>query len=156
MHFVGSVTDITEQRRSQERIQHMAYHDTLTGLPNRLMLNERLNSHISQRSSAPQAVMLMDLNRFKYVNDTFGHDVGDALLRHVAQRVSNELRGNDFIARFGGDEFVFVCDVGTQRAALEIASRILKEVESRFTCDGVEISSHASLGISFFQRRNLR
>ncbi|GGA71964.1 hypothetical protein GCM10011369_12160 [Neiella marina] len=150
--FVGSVTDITEQRRSQERIQHMAYHDALTGLPNRIMLNERLKTHIRDHALQPKAVMLMDLNRFKYVNDTYGHDVGDALLRHVAKQLKGILRGNDFFARFGGDEFVFLCDVTTEQAAIELAKRILVEVESRFKYNGIELSSHGSLGISFYPK----
>lgn len=152
IRFVGSMTDITEQLEHQQRIQHMAYHDPLTGLPNRAMLNDKLKHHIRNSTSHPVSVMLMDLDRFKYINDTYGHDMGDALLKHVAKTLQPVLRSRDFFARFGGDEFVFVCDLYKEEQALELAHRLLDAVETRFEHKGIEISSQGSIGIAFYPK----
>ena len=148
--FIGSMTDITQQRLHQQRIRHMAYHDTLTGLPNRAMLDEFLKDHIRHRGLNPLSVMLMDLDRFKLINDSYGHDVGDALLRHVAKTLQPLLRSSDFFARFGGDEFVFVSPLAEESQAIELAQRLLDGVETPFKYKGIDLSSQGSIGIAFY------
>jgi diguanylate cyclase (GGDEF)-like protein len=150
VRFLGAMTDITEQKHSADRIRQLAYHDPLTGLANRRMMTDRLKAHIAEKTERPLALMLMDLNRFKFVNDTYGHDVGDALLLHVSKQLSGVVRRNDLIARFGGDEFLLMCDVETPAQALELASRILRAVEKPFFVNGSEFSTQGSLGIAFY------
>ncbi|MGR5287787.1 EAL domain-containing protein [Vibrio maritimus] len=150
VRFLGAMTDITEQKHSADRIRQLAYHDPLTGLANRRMMTDRLKAHIAEKKERPLALMLMDLNRFKFVNDTYGHDVGDALLLHVSKQLSGVVRRNDLIARFGGDEFLLMCDVETPAQALELASRILRAVEKPFFVNGSEFSTQGSLGIAFY------
>lgn len=150
VRFLGAMTDITEQKRSADKIRQLAYHDPLTGLANRRMMTERLKAHIRDKSEQPLALMLMDLNRFKFVNDTYGHDVGDALLLHVSKQLNQVVRKNDLIARFGGDEFLLMCDVETSGQALELASRILRAVEKPFCVGDNEFNTQGSLGIAFY------
>ncbi|OZS42767.1 EAL domain-containing protein [Photobacterium sanguinicancri] len=132
------------------KIRHLAYYDTLTGIPNRIMVKEQLERHIQQRPRVPHAVMLMDLDRFKFVNDTYGHDVGDALLQHVSAALRRVSRRNDMLARLGGDEFLFFCDVSTDSEALLLANRILAEVEIPFLFKGLELTTQGSIGIAFY------
>ncbi|MGR5151093.1 EAL domain-containing protein [Photobacterium swingsii] len=132
------------------KIRHLAYYDTLTGIPNRIMMKEQLDRHIQQRPRVPHAAMLMDLDRFKFVNDTYGHDVGDALLQHVSAALRRVIRRNDKLARLGGDEFLFFCDVSTNEAALMLANRILQEVETPFVFNGLELATQGSIGIAFY------
>ncbi|USD63028.1 EAL domain-containing protein [Vibrio sp. SCSIO 43140] len=150
VRFLGAMTDITEQKRSADKIRQLAYHDPLTGLANRRMMTERLKAHIRDKNEQPLALMLMDLNRFKFVNDTYGHDVGDALLLHVSKQLNQVVRKNDLIARFGGDEFLLMCDVETSGQALELASRILRAVEKPFCVGDNEFNTQGSLGIAFY------
>ncbi|WP_338167072.1 EAL domain-containing protein [Vibrio sp. 10N] len=150
VRFLGAMTDITEQKHSADRIHQLAYHDPLTGLANRRMMTDRLKAHIAEKKDHPIALMLMDLNRFKFVNDTYGHDVGDALLLHVSKQLKGVVRKNDLIARFGGDEFLLMCEVETSPQALELASRILRAVEKPFCVNGNEFSTQGSLGIAFY------
>jgi len=147
--FVGVLTNITEQYHSKQRIEFMAYHDSLTKLPNRIALMERVTTQM-HRQTEGFAIMLMDLNRFKQVNDSFGHHAGDAVLIHVAQKLNEVLRKHDHVSRFGGDEFVFQIAAETEIEALTIAQRILAAVDSLCVYDGNEISVTASLGVSLY------
>ena len=119
--------DITEQRAAQQRVSHMAYHDALTGLPNRPLLEERLTLALARarRQRPLAAVLYIDLDRFKVVNDTLGHAAGDELLRQVAAPLKARLRERDLLARLGGDEFMLLlADLdGDARAAADVSPK---------------------------------
>jgi diguanylate cyclase (GGDEF)-like protein/PAS domain S-box-containing protein len=151
LFLVGQVEDITERRAMRERLTHAAIHDSLTDLPNRDLFIDRLEMALrrSQRSGRRVAVMFLDLDRFKMVNDSLGHEVGDRLLRAVADRMSSALRSSDTLARFGGDEFTILCDEVTDEAhALEIADRIRSTMRKPLTVTGAETFVSFSLGIA--------
>jgi diguanylate cyclase (GGDEF)-like protein len=147
----GRVTthhDITEQRRSEAKIAHMARHDALTGLPNRAFLNERLEQALARRSDIV-ATHILDLDRFKHVNDTLGHPVGDVLLQMVADRLRSLVRDTDTIARMGGDEFVIVQAGLPQVAdATSLAGRVIAALSEPFDIDGHHVVIGTSVGIA--------
>ncbi|MFM9940995.1 MAG: putative bifunctional diguanylate cyclase/phosphodiesterase [Hyphomicrobiaceae bacterium] len=142
--------DISEQRRADEQIRFLARHDQLTGLANRVVFNEVIESECARvRRGATIAVMCLDLDRFKYVNDTLGHPVGDKLLQSVAARLKATLRGTDTIARLGGDEFAIVQVQAEQPAgAAHLAQRIIESIGEPFEIDGHQVVIGASVGIS--------
>ena len=109
-HYVGIFSDITVRKQNAERMVHLAHYDALTDLPNRVLLMDRLNqlTKAAQRRKSKVAVVFIDLDRFKEVNDSLGHDAGDVLLQTLAKRFSSVVRGEDTVARIGGDEFVVV------------------------------------------------
>ncbi len=150
--FAGTTVmlhDITERNRAQETIRRLAYQDSLTGLPNRTVLQDRLTLEIarSSRHRRPLAVMLMDLDHFKDVNDTLGHAVGDMLLQEVGVRVRAALRQCDTLARMGGDEFVVLLpDIESLGDVRMIADRIHEAFDASFICLGHPLRSSASLG----------
>ncbi len=151
--YVGIVRDVTERKAYQQQLEHQAVHDALTGLPNRALLNDRLEHelHFARREKKPLAMLLLDLDRFKEVNDTLGHHVGDKLLKMVAERLAAPLRDSDTIARFGGDEFaVLLPAVTNQNRAHRIARRIIETLESPFALDEVELEVGVSVGIAMF------
>ncbi|MCL9777469.1 EAL domain-containing protein [Vibrio methylphosphonaticus] len=150
IRFIGSITDITEQRKNSEKIHHMAYFDALTGLANRRKIIEKISEHINHYPDRPGAVMMMDLNRFKIVNDSFGHHIGDALLCHISREIQSVLDESQVIARLGGDEFLFFCDASDVAQVNHLASKILKAVEKPMIHEEVELISQGSLGISFY------
>jgi diguanylate cyclase (GGDEF)-like protein len=129
-HYIGSFVDISERKAAEEKISHLAHFDTLTDLPNRSNLQGRLEQALaSARRDSPQrplAVMFLDLDRFKNINDTLGHHVGDALLLEVSRRLIASVRESDVVARLGGDEFVVVLTGADVVAAERVASKILK------------------------------
>ncbi len=141
-----------EARATSDRFHHSAMHDTLTGLPNRLLLHERLE-HASQRAKRTQtntAILFADLDNFKHVNDTFGHLVGDELLLAVAQRMSGLIRSSDTLARFSGDEFVFLYEGLTSPGDVEIlAHRIYDAFAQPFELAGTQLIVSASVGMAF-------
>src|SRR5581483_4392694 len=124
--ITATVRDVTERAVAEERLRHQAMHDALTGLPNRALLHDRLEQAMlsAERSSDSLALLMLDLDRFKEVNDSLGHDVGDAVLREVSARLQRVLRASDTVARLGGDEFAFVLPdtdvLGAQNAAAKI------------------------------------
>jgi diguanylate cyclase (GGDEF)-like protein/PAS domain S-box-containing protein len=149
----GTVTthqDITEQRRSEAKIVHMALHDTLTGLPNRVLLNERLEYALTRvKRGELVATHMLDLDQFKAVNDTLGHPVGDKLLRMVAERLRALVRETDTIARMGGDEFAIVQVAIAQPAdATSLAKRAIEAVSAPYEIEGHQIIIGTSIGIA--------
>jgi diguanylate cyclase (GGDEF)-like protein/PAS domain S-box-containing protein len=153
IRYVGVFNDITELRRKAEHIQHLAFHDALTGLPNRTLMHDRLEHaiQIARREHRRLAVMLMDLDRFKVVNDTLGHHVGDLLLQEVAQRPHASLRATDTIARLGGDEFVILLEQQSEpEHCAAVAQSVIAAVSEAIEIDGQKVQVGASAGIAFF------
>jgi diguanylate cyclase (GGDEF)-like protein len=153
IRLTGIQIDVTDLKRAEAKRVHGALYDTLTGLPNRLSLMERLQDASDLASRKPEylfAVLFIDLDRFKMINDSLGHAIGDQLLSKISARLSHCLRPCDTIARLGGDEFVVLLeDMKTRDNAIVIAKRILREVSAPFTLDGHEIFTSASIGITF-------
>jgi diguanylate cyclase (GGDEF)-like protein/PAS domain S-box-containing protein len=151
--YVSAIRDLSERRRSEEIIRHLAHHDPLTGLCNRLLLNDRLTNMIAlaERDGKKVAVLYLDLDRFKPVNDLLGHEAGDALLVEVAARLRGMSRSSDTIARVGGDEFVVVQTLGDRPDLAEAsAARIIAELSKLFTIGGEEVLISASVGIALY------
>ncbi|MEW5705838.1 MAG: diguanylate cyclase, partial [Actinomycetota bacterium] len=147
--------DITERKETEELLNHMAYYDSLTGLPNRMLLNEKLGRILDRRrhSGKMLAVLYLDLDNFKIINDTFGHDMGDCLLQDLAPRLTSCLRSSDIIARLGGDEFVILLPrIRDEKDAVRIAERIFKVLRAPFVLNGREIYITTSIGISLYPR----
>ena len=144
--------DISELHASREKIRRMAYFDALTGLPNRTMFNETLRRITSSEAHGRlTAVMMIDMDRFKGVNDTMGHAVGDELLREAAARLIDSVRPGDTVARFGGDEFaVLLPDARNRRTLEQISATIIKRFGERFLLNGKEVFISCSVGISLY------
>lgn len=152
-HYFTTFTDISERVAAEERIRQLAFYDTLTGLPNRSTLYSHMEQALvmARRNHFSGALMFIDLDRFKYVNDTLGHGAGDELIRRVAARLKTCLRGSDVIARLGGDEFVVaLVDIAKVDDAAVVARKIQAVFSSPFLLDGHEISISASIGISIY------
>jgi diguanylate cyclase (GGDEF)-like protein/PAS domain S-box-containing protein len=153
MRVVGSQTDVTARKEAEHRLQHDAMHDALTGLPNRVLFLDRLDQAIRRsRRHHPElcaAVLFLDLDRFKVINDSLGHQVGDELLKAVAERLQSALRPNDSVARLSGDEFTLLLDdVCEAREATMIAERVLQSLKAPFELDGRELFVDASIGVA--------
>lgn len=145
--------DLTEQKRAQQELERMARYDWLTDLPNRHLFEREMEKRIveAERFGQRFAVLFIDLDRFKQVNDTWGHEYGDLLLRQVAERLKVIIRRYDVLARFGGDEFILILSpLGDDREAATLAEKILHEFERRFDLNGHSASVGASIGISRF------
>ena len=148
--YRGTGTDITEQKKVEDQIRHMAHHDALTGLPNRVLLHDRIGRVIAQarRDGKVAALLFIDLDRFKNVNDSLGHQVGDGLLRTVAERLIACVRGTDTVARMGGDEFVVVlAELKQAEDAGQMAQKILAALPQPINIDGHELRVTTSVGI---------
>lgn len=151
IHFVAQVEDITDRKRSEEQAFHLAHHDILTGLPNRRLLKDRLTQAIARacRFKHPIAVMFLDLDHFKKINDVLGHDAGDTLLRQMAGRLLACVRSVDTVCRLGGDEFVIVlADIAASQDAAVVAKKVLKSVCVPFEIHEQILHVTASIGIS--------
>lgn len=151
--YVLLLMDVTEQRRAEETIRRMAYHDLLTDLPNRALFTERLALELahSQRRGKPLALMVLDLDRFKEVNDTLGHAAGDEVLRQVADRLRGSLRESDTVARMGGDEFALVIpEVAGAEGALSVARKVLAGFDAPLAVDGRDLAVRMSVGVALY------
>jgi len=153
VHIVGAAEDITERKRWETALEHQALHDALTDLPNRALLQDRLAAAIAsaQRERSHLALLMMDLNRFKDVNDTFGHHHGDLLLQQVAQRLRGSVRAGDTVARLGGDEFaVLLPHTNAAEDAEHVAFNLLRVLEAPFEVEGRRLEIGASIGLALF------
>ncbi len=151
----GLEAEIAERRLADQRVVHMAHHDALTGLPNRTLLADRVGQAIARahRSGGKLAVLFLDLDRFKNVNDSFGHAVGDMLLTAVAARLTASRREEDTVARLGGDEFIVsIPDVSDAAEAESVAARILSDLAKPFTINGHQLHADVSIGIALYPR----
>jgi diguanylate cyclase (GGDEF)-like protein/PAS domain S-box-containing protein len=149
--MIGYTIDITEQKADQENLRHQAYHDILTGLPNRWLLQDRIGQAIAiaRRENQHGALMFLDLDRFKIINDTLGHEFGDEVLLVVANRLSNMVREGDTLARLGGDEFVLLLgNLKNLVEATDAAKRVLDEIKLPFQVRERDIHLGASIGIA--------
>jgi len=150
---IGATLDITERKRAEEQIKSLAYHDSLTGLPNRRLFRDRLSMAVAQahRNSQHLAVLFLDLDRFKSVNDSLGHAAGDRLIQHVAERLRTCLREGDTVARLGGDEFTLLLPGVAQVVdAARVAEKVLDALRAPFLIEDRELLATASIGISLY------
>jgi len=152
-HYIGIFSDITERKAAEAKIQFLAHHDSLTNLPNRTLLNDRFELAKAQasRNNTLVAVLFLDLDRFKQINDTLGHNIGDLLLQGIALRLSKCIRQVDSVCRQGGDEFIIILtNLPEVEIATRIALKILDQLHQPFTIEGVTVSTSFSIGISVF------
>jgi diguanylate cyclase (GGDEF)-like protein/PAS domain S-box-containing protein len=153
IHFVSQLTDITELKEAESHTRYMAEHDFLTGLPSRALLLDRLGQAIgvARRNGSQLAVLFIDLDRFKNVNDSMGHSIGDKLLQRVAERLNRVVRGVDTVSRQGGDEFVIMlADIGNIAQLARIADNVMKEIALPYQIDDHEFHLTSSIGISIY------
>lgn len=146
--YAAIFSDITERKCAEEKVMQLAYFDELTGLPNRRLFNDRLEMALAaaHRDKQMLAVMFIDLDRFKEVNDSLGHNAGDTLLKLVSKRIINTLNEGDTLARLGGDEFVVLCEVNNVEAVIDLAEKILSYLNAPFKLEGLEVGATASIG----------
>ena len=151
--YRGTSRDITSRKQAEERIQYLATHDALTGLPNRVIFSELLNHAIgaAQRKKSSLALLFVDLDRFKVINDTLGHQAGDSLLQGVAAQLKRCVRAADVVARLGGDEFVVLLEESADaNAAQKVARKLLEALAQPIAVDGADCRVTASIGIAMF------
>ena len=150
--FSGTLNDISERKQAEAQLQHQTLHDTLTGLPNRLLFQDRLRGALkrAQRSHCGLAVLFVDLDNFKVVNDSMGHEAGDALLMTIASRLQSSGREEDTIARLGGDEFTLLLEnLADAQDAIDVAERIVTQLQQPIPLDDREVFASASIGIVY-------
>jgi len=155
---VWSFRDVTQKKQTEIAIRHQAWHDTLTNLPNRILFNQKLSAALSEAAQDLKlsAVMFLDLDRFKEVNDTLGHAIGDLLLQSVVQRFLSCLRQSDVLARWGGDEFVLLLPhISYQGDASEIARRLIEALQPPFCLEGHYLHVTVSIGIAVYPHHGL-
>ena len=155
LFYEGTVEDVTETKLNQEKLEHLANHDPVTGLPNRLLMNDRLRQMMlsAQRSKSIVAVALVDLDHFKLINDTFGHNRGDQLLQTMSHRMLACVREADTVVRLGGDEFVLLLSgAGRGEAMSQVVQRVLQTIARPSQIEGRELSVSCSVGVSIFPR----
>jgi diguanylate cyclase (GGDEF)-like protein/PAS domain S-box-containing protein len=152
-HYIGIFSDVTDRKEAEARIQHLAHHDALTGLPNRLLMSDRINQAVqrARRHGEKIALLFVDLDRFKNINDTLGHEVGDAMLVQVAERCHQVVRETDTISRQGGDEFVILlAGLHSAQDARHIALKLIKTLGRPYLLDTHELTVTASIGIAMY------
>lgn len=152
-HYVSIFADITEHKETEEHVRHLAHYDVLTDLPNRSLFNDRLGQAIinAQRDGGRAAVMFLDLDRFKIINDTLGHGIGDLLLQEVAGRLTGCVRQGDTVSRLGGDEFVVLLpELNDEKDAQLVAQKLLNAAELPIVMEGHELHISVSIGISYY------
>jgi diguanylate cyclase (GGDEF)-like protein/PAS domain S-box-containing protein len=150
MYLLSQMQDIGERKENEQRLQHRASHDELTGLPNRGSLEDRMILALNRqrRERQPICLLYLDLDGFKFVNDTHGHDAGDYLLVAIAKRLTSLVRPTDMVGRIGGDEFVMLCEGMDERGATKLAKRIIEVVPNPIEVDGRSLSVTPSVGIA--------
>ena len=156
--LVGITREINEIRQTEVALQHIATHDMLTDLPNRFLMVDRLSQAIirARRASANFALLFMDIDHFKEVNDSRGHEVGDLLLKAVAERLTKSVRQSDTVARIGGDEFVIILETAHQISDAEKAAlKVQLALENPFMIEGHEVKGTVSIGVSFYPQNGL-
>lgn len=149
--YIAILSDISERKAQEEKIHYQAYYDGLTGLPNRTLLMDRIEHdlELAKRNKHISSLLFVDLDRFKRVNDTMGHDVGDRLLEEVSERLKAIVRSSDTISRFGGDEFVvYLADISSPEDAVLVAEKIVDSLAKPFDLNGFEVFTGASVGIT--------
>lgn len=155
LYFIGQTVDITERTRYEQAIKHMAYHDPLTGLPNRVMLREKLAMLLAQArvNQDMLAVIFLDLDRFKLINDSLGHYVGDHALKMIADRLVHSVRASDMVARLGGDEFtVLLPGITEEQDAFRVLSKLVETLGQPLRLEDGEFTVSASVGIALYPR----
>ncbi len=141
LYLISQMQDVTERKRTEAKLAHQAMHDPLTGLPNRTLFTDRMQlAKARLERGGSLALLFCDLDDFKAVNDSFGHEAGDRILMQVADRLRSILRPSDTVSRFGGDEFALLCEGVEAEAAERIASRIAEAFSAPFAIDGNEVS----------------
>ncbi|MBI1173943.1 MAG: EAL domain-containing protein [Sideroxydans sp.] len=152
MSYLAVKDDITEKKQAEERIQHLAHFDQLTGLPNRMLLQDHFKYALSlaQRSGEHLAVMFLDLDHFKNINDTLGHSIGDQLLMAVSQRIKAALREEDTVSRLGGDEFIFILPGTDANGAAHVAEKLNQAISQPYQIEQLELISTPSIGIAIY------
>jgi diguanylate cyclase (GGDEF)-like protein/PAS domain S-box-containing protein len=153
LRMIGTHADITDRKDMEERMRHLANYDPLTELPNRSLITDRLRQAVikARRDKAHLAVMFLDLDKFKPVNDSLGHDMGDLLLKQVASRLLSSVRASDTVARIGGDEFVvLLTTVEQERDAILVAEKILQALKLPFDLVGHRVELSGSIGIAAY------
>ena len=153
VQMIGTLLDVTQRKQAEDQLAHLAHHDSLTGLPNRVLLLERLSQTLAyaQRQARTVAVLYLDLDRFKVINDTLGHGVGDELLKAAAERLSRAVRSSDTVARPGGDEFIVVlADVANEIDVRAVADKIVSTFNDPFIVGENEFFISTSIGVSVY------
>jgi diguanylate cyclase (GGDEF)-like protein/PAS domain S-box-containing protein len=152
VRVAGSQTDISERKQAEQRLLHDALHDGLTGLPNRALFLDRLKHVLSRTKRSADyhfAVMFLDLDRFKVINDSLGHSTGDMLLKAIAERLEECVRPGDTVARLGGDEFtILIDDIGSDQRMLDVAERVQQVISAPIILDGQQVFTTASIGVT--------
>lgn len=151
--YVSVFTDISERKQAEDRISHLAHHDALTGLPNRLLMEDRLNQIIqmAKRKDQQVAVLLLDLDHFKTINDALGHHIGDLMLRSVAERVVKSVRATDTVCRLGGDEFlVILSDKAEDKSAARMAEKLISNLTETYSIERHQLHVTPSIGICMY------
>ncbi len=157
LYFLISVRDVTQERALRAQLSHQALHDPLTGLANRVLFEDRLSqaSARTARRGGWNAVLMLDLDKFKAVNDTLGHHVGDLLLAALANRLEEVTRSSDTLCRMGGDEFLYLAEgLASPAQAEEVAERLLAVVAEPFSLAGTQVEQHASIGVVVWEGAN--
>lgn len=151
-NYVAISTDLSTRKEAERNIEHLAYYDVLTDLPNRTLLHDRIKQQIAaaHRDNQQFALLFVDLDRFKYVNDSMGHAVGDRLLQAVALRLKKSVREGDTVSRVGGDEFVVLLRETNTEGAARVAQSLMNNLQPLYEIDGMYLPAHASIGISLY------
>jgi len=151
-NYIGIVSDITEKKRTDEKNEYLANYDYLTSLPNRAYLIETLEKYLADETVKSLAILFLDLDKFKPVNDFYGHQVGDDLLIAVAKRLKGCVRGADLVARLGGDEFIIVLNEPNTsfEAGEKVAQKVILAISSAFNFSDIKININTSIGIALY------